>query len=353
VHNKIVDMALSIGQKIAEPEQKETVSVLQDAEGLKQAAIKASNGGKKRIVGLYLPDGQRIVVDDKKVDEKAKKKKEEKEAEDRKKKGHSTEAAKKAQADVAKLERKKGNLSEVGNSYNLQREYNQRRANKLGKSEEQMEDDDAKLASKGIESNDVDKAAYKELFNFFDVDKDKTWGSIEFAQRMTDIGFPTGVEDAANLLYFAGVRDVDRITYEDFLAMMPKLKAFRKIIEKDAMKAFSEQDKGSGYITLRQLKIVINNIAGIEGMDKEWVAAILKKSDREKTNRIPFEFFIKALFGTPPLIPYVRDMRQSSLLDKVIYKLGRLCGRSKNKDMEEGVIDEEEEEEEEEEANQV
>merc|ERR1740117_1433278 len=94
-------MMEAVAQKNAEPEPKEMVSVLQDAEGLKQAALKASNGGKKRIVGLYLPDGQRIVVDEKKVDEKAKKKKEDKEAEDRKKKGHNNAVAQKAEADKA------------------------------------------------------------------------------------------------------------------------------------------------------------------------------------------------------------------------------------------------------------
>merc|ERR1712194_561459 len=83
---------------------------------------------------------------------------------------------------------------------------------------------------------------YRELFNFFDVDKDRTWGSIEFAQRMTDIGCDCSVESASNLLYFAGVRDVDRITYDDFVQLMPKLKAFRKLLEKDAMKMFKMKD---------------------------------------------------------------------------------------------------------------
>merc|ERR1719316_2444593 len=127
------------------------------------------------------------------------------------------------------------------------------------------------------QSTEREKGVYNDLFNFFDVDKDDNWGSIEFAQRMSDIGFPTNVEDAANLLYFAGCRDIDRITYNDFLAMMPKLKAYRRLVEKDAMSKFSEKDNGSGYITLKQLKDVMNELAGPEGCDKQFVESILKK----------------------------------------------------------------------------
>lgn len=167
---------------------------------------------------------------------------------------------------------------------------------------------------------------YGDLFNFFDVDRDQTWGSIEFAQQMTDIGFPTGVEDAANLLYFAGVRDVDRITYNDFLLMMPKLRAYRAIIEKDAMRAFSEKDDGSGYIGLRALREVVMNLAGPDGVDKDFVESLLKKADRERTGRIPFDFFIKALFGSPPVIPYQRDSKKTSFKQKLFAGMGRCCG---------------------------
>jgi len=161
---------------------------------------------------------------------------------------------------------------------------------------------------------------------------------------MSDIGFPTGVEDAANLLYFAGVRDVDRITYNDFLAMMPKLKAYRRLIEKDAMSKFSEKDNGSGYITLKQLKDVMNELAGPEGCDKQFVESILKKADRERTGKIPFDYFIRALFGSPPLLPYRRETKNLSFKQQVFAGLGRMCG-GKPKEVPKMPVDEEEEEE--------
>merc|ERR1711976_944167 len=122
---------------------------------------------------------------------------------------------------------------------------------------------------------------------------------------MTDIGFATSVEDASNLLYFAGVRDVDRITYNDFLALMPKLKAFRRLLEKDALRAFAAKDvHGTGYLSLKQLREVVYALAGPEGIDERQVDLILKKSDRERTGRIPYDFFIRAFFGTPPVLEY-------------------------------------------------
>jgi len=299
-------------------EEVQQVSVLQDAAGLKEAALKATNGGKKRLVGLYLPDGNRINIEDK----TAEKKKGKDEPQSKK----SSSISKKDYA--GEMARRKTNLSEVGHTYNAGRELSQHKAHVERKTEEQIEDEDAAKKAKKIiaNANEIDKANYGELFNFFDVDKDRTWGSIEFAQRMTDIGFPTGVEDAANLLYFAGVRDVDRITYNDFLAMMPKLKAFRRVIEKDAMKIFSEKDNGTGYISLNALRDVIDDIAGPEGADREFVEAVIKKADREKTGKVSFDFFIRALFGSPPLLPYKRDMKQASFSQKVMVTMGRFCG---------------------------
>jgi Ca2+-binding EF-hand superfamily protein len=297
---------------------------LQDATGLKEAALKASNGGKRRIVGLYLPDGGQIKMEEKVKDG------DKKTAEEKSKKAAAGKVN--IKKDVAsEIARKKTNLSEVAHCYSEARMLKQQKAMHLNKTEEQIEDEEASRKAKIVmgKSNEQDRVAYKQLFGFFDVDKDATWGSIEFAQRMTDIGFPTGVEDAANLLYFAGFRDVDRVTYNDFLVMMPKLKAFRRIIEKDAMKCFSEKDKGSGYISLADLREVIANIAGPEGADKGFVEAIVKKSNRENTGRVCFEFFIVALFGSKPFIPYERDLKKASPSQKLWASFGKLCGSKK------------------------
>mmetsp|Transcript_29956 Transcript_29956/g.47842 ORF Transcript_29956/g.47842 Transcript_29956/m.47842 type:complete len:355 (-) Transcript_29956:8-1072(-) len=313
-------------------EQPKEVSVLQDSDHLQKAALEASKGGKKKILGLYTPDGSRIDTNVKVEThlQQARKEHEQldlaglktglklKSANILEKKDHVLDAAK-----------KKENLAEVAQAYSKNREFRQKRAAKERRSEESIEDEEAEKIAKGImgKTNIREQQGFEKLFNFFDVDKDQTWGSIEFAQRMTDIGFPTGVEDAANLLYFAGVRDVDRITYNDFLAMMPKLKAFRRLIEKDAMKAFSVYDNGSGFISKRALREVIHRLSGPEPMEKAYVDALCKKADRENTDRIPFDFFIRAMFGSPPLIPYQKDPSTiRTPFQQALASFGRCCG---------------------------
>jgi Ca2+-binding EF-hand superfamily protein len=171
-------------------------------------------------------------------------------------------------------------------------------------------------------STEAERLQYDELFDFFDIDKDRTWGSIEFAQRMSDIGCATTVECASNLLYFAGVRDIDRITYNDFVQMMPKLKAFRILLEKDVLRVFAEKDtRGRGWITCKALRQVLSTIAGPEGMDPQHLERLVKLADRERTGMITYAFFVRALFGTPPLIEYKPPSRGSALLSHVC-----LCG---------------------------
>lgn len=274
-------------------------------------------------MGLYLPDGNKI---DTSAQAKASAKKEDNGPP---KKGIRLGADKTIDP-VAEAAKKRSNLAEVGQTYNAARQLRQKKAARERRSEDEIDDEESRKKAKAIlsKANEHDRDSYNALFNFFDVDKDGNWGSIEFAQRMTDIGFQTGVEDAANLLYFAGVRDVDRITYEDMLAMMPKLRAFRRLLEKDAMKAFSEKDDGSGFISIKALKEVIHNIAGPDGIDKNFVNSLVKKADRERTGRIPFDFFIRALFGSPPLIPYQRDMKKASFLQKLLALTARCFGQA-------------------------
>jgi len=143
---------------------------------------------------------------------------------------------------------------------------------------------------------------------------------------MTDLGYATSVEAASNLLYFAGVRDVDRITYEDFITMMPKLQAFRKLMEKDFMCHFQRKDDGTGHISSRQLQEMLLQLAGPEALDETQMAEILKKSDPTREGRVTFENMILALFGSRPLLPYQPPTRTKSLVDSIIQSLGQLCG---------------------------
>jgi len=323
--------ALEMRDRVMQPkeevpeEAKQTV--LADADGLRQAAMAASNNGKRRIVGLYLPDGSKIEQSAVRAAEEAKKEQEAKKkmSADNKLAGAMKRKPKKDQDLKTKV-----SLGTVANSYNAHRSLRQNRAKIERRSEDEIDDDEAVRKSNIVmkKATEREKVSYNDLFNFFDVDKDDNWGSIEFAQRMTDIGFSTSVEDAANLLYFAGVRDVDRITYDDFLAMMPKLKAYRRLIEKDAMIAFSSRDDGSGYIPIKAMREVIIELLGIESADRSYVETILRKCDREKTGQITFEFFIRAIFGSPPHIPYHRDMRNASTWQRFLAALSSLCGKA-------------------------
>lgn len=269
-------------------------TVLLNGDDLNKAVTLATQGGKKKLDGLYLPGGQKFEhVED--------------------------AAANRGVAPRNEEARNKQNLARVAKKYNEQKRSRAKRAHKDAKTQQELDDEESEKKAKVVleKANHFERMQYEELFNFFDVDKDKTWGSIEFAQRMTDIGFTTSVEEASNLLYFAGVRDVDRITYNDFLAMMPKLKAYRRLLEKDALRVFAAKDKyGTGYLTLKQLREVIYTIAGPDGIDDKQVEQILKKSDRERTGRIPYDFFIRAFFGTPPVLDYKSRTRRSTWLQK-------------------------------------
>lgn len=310
-------------------EEKE--SVLQDSEGLKAAALKASHGGKKRIVGLYLPNGNRMDVKSEELQAVAEKKEREEEklsAQARMRSllpGARSKGDKDREKDRAVAERV--NHNKVVHTYHHGRSIRKNKCDRDKVAEDYLDDEEQTRRVQGFVDSTAehDMMQFNELFKFFDVDGDRNWGSIEFAQRMTDIGFSTNVEDAANLLYFAGVRDVDRITYNDFLAMMPKLRAYRRMIEKDAMHHFSMYDEGSGYITRQALKKVINSIVGPDGMNHHEVDALVKKSDREKTGFIPFDFFIIALFGSKPLVKYKREVRRRSLLQQIFNGI-RCCG---------------------------
>jgi len=254
--------------------------VLMTTDGLSHAIQESTKAGARRLEGLYLPDGHRVepsrAIDD----------------------GPDGGTAE-AQAQRA--------LARIAKAHNRQEHHRSRRAERERKTVEELEDEESAKKALAIldASSEHEKIMYRDLFNFFDVDKDRTWGSIEFAQRMTDIGYDTSVENASNLLYFAGVRDVDRITFNDFVQLMPKLKAFRMVIERDAMRAFQAKDfHRRGWITRRALAELLTAMSGPDGFDEEYISRIVRTADRERTGMITFDFFIRALFGSPPILAY-------------------------------------------------
>jgi len=279
-------------------------TVLATSDTLSKAIQLSTKGGKSRIDGLYAPDGTKV----EEVFEK---------------RGGQDQggavANKEAQASLA--------MSKVAKSYHHKQSRMNRRAEHQKKSAEELEDEDAERKAQKIiaSATELEQLQYRELFNFFDVDKDRTWGTIEFAQRMTDIGCNTTVETASNLLYFAGVRDVDRITFNDFIQLMPKLKAFRQLLEKDAMRSFAAKDtRGKGWITCKNLRDILIQMSGPEGFDEEQVTTIVKMADKERIDMVTFDNFIRALFGTSPLLVYKPQGAAKSLLNAACF-----CGKQR------------------------
>ncbi|CAE8588738.1 unnamed protein product, partial [Polarella glacialis] len=198
-------------------------------------------------------------------------------------------------------------------------------AKKSGK-EEDGRSGKVKNILRGI--SEAERIAHKSLFDFFDVDKDKTWGSIEFAQRMTDIGLDTSVEAASNILYFAGVRDIDKITYDDFVELLPKMKAFRIVLEKDCMRYFHQKDPyGYNSISTEDLREILHDMAGPDGISHEQVDGMIKKADKENAGHMTFDAVVRALFGTRPLIQY-KPPPGKGIIQTIMESFGGFCSSS-------------------------
>eukprot|EP00913_Durusdinium_trenchii_P029498 g27650.t1 len=302
-------------------------SVLLEESHLHQAYKEVTRGGRQHLQGIYTPKG-RIPENGQEAEEQE-------------------------------------NLAKMAEQYKAKKKELKKKAKGLNKSDVEFEDSccnspmvdervqrkAAKILSKASE---VEKSQYKAIFSYFDADEDFL---RKLAQRMTDLGYATSVEAASNLLYFAGVRDVDRtgvtnvskdpvrpsmhedviarhtphwrrITYEDFVTMMPKLQAFRKLMEKDFMLHFQEKDDGTGHITTQHFKELLLQLAGPDVIDETQMADIIKKADPTREGRVTFESMILALFGSRPLLPYQPPQRHKSFMDLVLDTLGQLCGTS-------------------------
>lgn len=294
---------------VKEEVQKE--NVLLAAQDLAEAASKATSGGKKRLGGLYLPNGQKMEANA--ADEKI--------AETKADKMGNEEA------------QQNMHISHISRTYDKMEKRKVKNAERVGKTPEDIDNEKVDEIAKRIlaGTNQAEHMEFQELFDFFDFDKDRTWGTIEFAQRMTDIGYKTTIEDASNLLYFAGVKDVDCITYNDFLLLMPKLKAFRQIIERDAMRVFGSYDHdGDGWLKEKKVREVFRDLAGPEGIDDDTLNDLIKRADRLKTGRIPYDFFITALMGTKPTIAYENPRARSNPIIRLLSKI--CCGSTLEED---------------------
>jgi len=228
-------------------------------------------------------------------------------------------AAKPGQASVTSY----GGQSSVGSPTTRERQRQMARQLASGKTEE---DEDAESAVKAKTIIDKctqwERIQFRELFNFFDVDKDRTWGAAEFSRRMTEIGCPVTVDQAIELLTTAGVRDMDRITFDDFVQMMPKLKAFRQVLEKDALRLFRSKDhRGRGWISVDAMRDVLYVISGEQGLGPEAIELMCQTADRERTGVVTYDFFIRAVFGSPPVLVYRPVQRKEA-------SCFGFCGRS-------------------------
>jgi len=292
----------------------ESTSVLMTDKDLKRAVKDTTEDGRKPLDGIFTDDGKR--VERPPADQEV---------------GDSRVAQVEHQKMVA--------LAGLTKNYKDAKKKEKKLAKKQGVNEEALTDKrQRKKAERALESfTESERIQYEELFKAFDKDGDRNWGSIEFAQGMSDIGIPTSVEASANLLYFAGVKDVDRITYEDFLVIMPKLKAFRVLIEKEVMKKFQLKDTGHGYITTAHLREMIEDLAGRGVLSHHQIEAIVKKADRRREGQVNFAEVIVALFGSKPQIEYVTPERHKSIVNVVkstmVGWMRDLCGTAIEEDL--------------------
>eukprot|EP00930_Biecheleria_cincta_P082884 TRINITY_DN72527_c0_g1_i1.p1 TRINITY_DN72527_c0_g1~~TRINITY_DN72527_c0_g1_i1.p1 ORF type:complete len:381 (-),score=66.49 TRINITY_DN72527_c0_g1_i1:339-1481(-) len=289
---------------------------------LKDAIKEYTEDGHRPITGLWVGD-KRV---EKKVEtpDQAREKMERRRDKLEKKTGKDKALKERELRLLEEAQEQAHHLAHVVESYKEVKKKHKKTAKKHKQSPLEHEDELVSKRAQQIISEipEAEKLKCDELFKFYDEDNDGCWGSIEFAQRMTDIGLPTNVEEAANLLYFAGVRDVDRITYEDFVAFMPKLTAFRRMIEKDFMRHFQARDKGFGVISTNDLRAILHDLSGPDGMTQGQLDNIVRKADKRREGMCSFPEMIHALFGSKPLLKYEPPVRTLSLLGF----LGRLCG---------------------------
>merc|ERR1712046_338 len=92
---------------------------------------------------------------------------------------------------------------------------------------------------------------------------------------------------------------------------MPKLKAYRKLLERDAMEAFAVSDENkNGTLGRDEIRNALMIIAGAE-VDEEWMEQIIDAADTQHTGEITYDDCMKALFGTKPIVPYVPYWKKS------------------------------------------
>lgn len=258
-------------------------NVLLGAKDLEAVVKDVTGGGKKKLGGLYMPNGHKLEVraDDNKISSEAKVKNE------------------KANQNL--------NLNNVAKKYG-EREKKKRENWEKNKQKDENNIGDAEQARRAQkiweQTPETEKIEFQELFQLFDVDKDRTWGSIEVAQVMVDLGHACTVEQAANMLYFAGVRDIDEITWSDFVCMMPKLGAYRRLLEREAMEAFAASDENrNGTLGREEVRNALSILGGGD-VDEQQLEDLIDAADVQHTGEITYPDFMIALFGVRPTVKY-------------------------------------------------
>merc|ERR1712107_14496 len=107
---------------------------------------------------------------------------------------------------------------------------------------------------------------------------------------------------------------------------MPKLRAFRVMIENEAMVAFGNRDPGYGWLTPKLCKLAFHDIDPT--MDAKQLNQLVKKADCLKDGIITYDFFIRAMFDdTPPVTKYVPKKRRHPVVQAILRIIS--CGEPK------------------------
>jgi len=87
----------------------------------------------------------------------------------------------------------------------------------------------------------------------------------------------------------------------------------------EALKCYAEKDvEGDGYLSPEALSEVICEIAGADGLSDHHLRHLIRKADRERTGLITYDFFIRALFGTPPVLTYVPKAKKQGIMASLV-----------------------------------
>eukprot|EP00093_Oithona_nana_P006021 06021.XXX_42047_41514_1 [CDS] Oithona nana genome sequencing. len=135
-----------------------------------------------------------------------------------------------------------------------------------------------------------DIAHLMEAFAKVDIDKDGLINTDELRQVLHSLGQNPTDADLQDLAYAMDTDESGKIDLPEFLHMMAKRIADTNL-EEDVLEAFKVFDKdGNGFITARELKLVMSNLG--ESLTEEEVEAMIIEVDMDGDGCINYaEFF--------------------------------------------------------------